>query len=114
MARGKDNGGIIVEIDVLLTKFLNGDTFYLDERSEDYFDTKIFGNKWCNTTTYCWWVGVEKLKSFLPSCLCQKCYCFMRLLMLVLHMLKYLQVMPAVRFQGCKGTKKMGHTTFFS
>ena len=44
MARGKDNGGIIVEIDVLLTKFLNGDTFYLDERSEDYFDTKIFGN----------------------------------------------------------------------
>ena len=44
MAGGEDNGGIIVKIDMLLTKFLNGNAFYLDERSEDDFDTKIFGN----------------------------------------------------------------------
>jgi hypothetical protein len=44
MAGCEDNGGIIVEVNVLLAKFLNGNAFYLDERSEDYFDTKIFRN----------------------------------------------------------------------
>jgi hypothetical protein len=44
MAGCEDNGGIIVEVNVLLAKFLNGNAFYLDERSEDDFDTKIFGN----------------------------------------------------------------------
>jgi hypothetical protein len=44
MAGCEDNGGVIVEVNVLLAKFLNGNAFYLDERSEDDFDTKIFGN----------------------------------------------------------------------
>ena len=44
MAGGEDNGGVIVEIDMLLTKLLYRNAFNLYERSENYFDTEILRN----------------------------------------------------------------------